>query len=35
MPHAAPRRDPKDYEAFYEVRVDGELILEVFRRRPS
>ena len=35
MPHAAPRRDPNDYEPFYEVRVDGELILEVFRRRPS
>jgi len=35
MPHAAPPRDSKDYEPYYEVRVDGELILEVFRRRAS
>ena len=33
MPHAAPPHDPKNYEPFYEVRVDGELILEVFKRK--
>jgi hypothetical protein len=33
MPHEGPPRDPKAYEPFHEVRVDGELILSVFKKK--